>query len=266
VIRRLLAVAWLLAFFLSCSHSGGGRESGHPERGIASSNWGQGHPCRFSIDCASPLLCRQGWCRSPSSRGEAWESCAYGVSDCRSGVCLNGLCAPNASAPADNGARCEHPSDCRSSFCDGNRCRPSSSYRAFAGGSCTYPTDCFTGSCQDHRCIGRQADLDNCLPVGSTVPPGRSFECCSGSARDGECVGVASPSCRDTGECADIAGFTCAPAGSDALYDSECCSLRRDRGKCVQDWRAKYLPCTEDAQCRGGFVCSRSRAICVPER
>lgn len=247
-----------------------------------------GASCSEDRECALPMICSQAHCARPSGQscrldeecvaGTVCAPCDSGALCCRrrselgGGECRkNSDCAPplfceDKLCRVPNGGACSDDRDCG----QGTTCLPSSSGQlrcgppAPAGAECNSAPDCAKGLCSSRRrcpseLSGLCVDESDCVP-GLVCAPRGALRICTNP-------GQACQPCDDVRDCAGLArckGVCEAAVGMGCTNDA-CCS---DGNYCISVGGAAALcrapssrvldPCTSNAQCAGGLVCSGS--------
>jgi hypothetical protein len=198
-----------------------------------------GQPCVYTSECAAPLVCRGGLCRSEC---QADRDCDQGA-HCVEGVCDNALPDPNA------------PKHCSSRATDGDEtdvdCGGSCSGCA-SGGACGDSGDCSSllclndvcqaPTCSDAERNGTESGVDcggpSCDPCPAVPDCSGEGDCPTGQVcKQGQCrPGTCANGALD-GEETDIdcGGGDCAPCDHLARcrIDGDCTSLSCEAGACA---------------------------------
>jgi hypothetical protein len=155
-------------------------------------------------------------------------------SDCQSGVCIQGTCAPG---PAAAGGACEEASDCAacSNGAGAAVCSAAKLCACGVGASCSANNQC-TGTCVAQKCVAPNTGCDNdddCNPTTS--------KCVKSGASSGACLLKDRQPCSANTQCE----HTCRPTDESENYAQKECAPRAGLD----------THCDDNTDCKEGLVC-----------
>lgn len=211
--------------------------------------------CTTSAGCTPPTLCAldpatgQTVCKDPTGTGDTGAMCGSGA-ECRSGICVNGLC----------GAPCVDATDCPAGFGCEPRALPIEGGMDVTLNVCVVrPSSCLSDpNCQaPQRCVIDRSGQSVALECEAPVPGGKELGAACGV--DGDCISglclsnVCTRPCERPNDCATDGSFICEPTSVSASNGGSSANINLCKPR-------PATQCLSDAQCTNPQRCVATRS------